>query len=81
MDNEKIKIKIIREDTIIVTKSMLAKFSTPSDINSPTLDIEGKRYYVTSWTAKTKLADEINDMGLEPDYRISLVGADVWELT
>ena len=59
---------------------MLAKFSTPSSLNAPTLDIEGKRYYVTSWTAKSKdILDHTMDN--EPDYRISLVGADTWELT
>lgn len=76
MDDNKIRIKIIREDTIIVTKSMLAKFSTPSNPDSPTLDIEGKRYYVTSWAANP---DDLIRFGF--NYRISLVGADVWELT
>lgn len=79
MDNDKIRIKIIREDIIIVTKSMLAKISTPSSPNAPTIDIQGQHYFVTSWTAKPKAKlYTIND---EPDYRISLVGRDTWELT
>lgn len=76
MDESKIKIKIIREDTIIISKSQLAKISTPSDVDAPTIDIEGKRYYVTSWTADPV---DLNRFGI--NYRISLVGRDIWELT
>jgi len=81
MDNSKIKVKILREDTIIITKSMLAKISTPSDLSHPTMDIEGKKYHVIAWKSHSNPNWNEIQNNSEWDYEIKLVSTDTWELT
>ena len=80
-DSQKIRVKIIREEIIIITKSMLAKISTPTDSKYPTMDIEGRRYYVLSWKTKPRFnPHEIQDVE-DPDYELCLKAINEWELS